>query len=456
MVEKRNKDRISELPDTLIHHILSFLNIGHVLRTSFLSRRWRYLWVSLRISDHSMDRMDWNVEDSFKALNRYIIFVDRLLLLRDSSSDIQTLELRWENVGNFKSDLGFKYDVSRHVATWIMAAVKHNVQELNLTLFLREMIKLPDCLFTCKSLTKLSVHGFGRELTSFGLPDVAVYNFSRLRYLELKGVSLADENLTCKFFSSCPVLESLVLADCSISFNFSSLSLKHFHLDNCESIDYFDITIKLSAPNLTSLVCKDYMSQDYSLKNLSSLVTADIGMTMSDGYRLEETPKAISELSRDVKELYGARMIEFIRAVPNVTDLTLSSPGFLEVVAWVSSNCLNAIAYLVRISPNIESICLTIEQTELNANNTGGDWIVGSPFPCLHYLKFVQIQGIQGCFNELKFLQILLKKAIILEKVKLFCCKRDSPDRTKQMMQFKDMLPAFPSTSSSVSISMQL
>ncbi|KAI3859540.1 hypothetical protein MKX03_030270 [Papaver bracteatum] len=243
-----------------------------------------------------MDRMDWNVEDPFEALNRYIIFVDRLLLLRDSSSDIQTLELRWENVGNFKSDLGFKYDVSRHVATWIMAAVKHNMQELNLTLFLREMIKLPGCLFTSKSLTKLSVHGFGRELTSFGLPDVAV------------------------------------------------------------------------------------------------------------------------------------------------------------------------------ISPNIESICLTIEQTELNANNTGGDWIVGSQFPCLHYLKFVQIQGIQGCFNEFKFLQILLNKAIILEKVKLFCHKRDSPNRAiqnerrllgkdcvpLQMKEFEDMLLAFRSTSSSVSISMQL
>ncbi|XP_026460006.1 putative F-box/FBD/LRR-repeat protein At5g44950 [Papaver somniferum] len=237
-MKKGNKDRISELPDALIHHILlSFLNIEHVVQ---MPRRWRYLWVSLptlRISDYYMD---WNVEDPFEALH--------------SSSDIQTLELRWENVGNFKSDLGFKYDVSRHVATWIMAAVKQ--QDLNLTLFLREMIKFPDCLFTCKSLTKLSVHGFGRDLTSFGLPDVAVYNFPRLRYLQLKGVSLVDENLTI---------------------------FKHLQPDNCESIDEYDITVKLSAPNLTSLVCKDFMSQDYSLENLSSLVTADIGATVIDG-----------------------------------------------------------------------------------------------------------------------------------------------------------------------------
>ncbi|XP_026436428.1 F-box/LRR-repeat protein At4g14103-like [Papaver somniferum] len=379
MEEKGNIDRISELPDALIHHIFSFLNIKYILQTCILSRRYSYLWASLptlRLSEHSMVS---NSDDSFEELNRYIVFVDRLLLLRYSSSDIQTFELKWKNVGNLLSELDFKYEVTRHVATWIMAAVKHNIQELNLTMWLREMIKLPDCLFTCKSLTKLRISGFSRDLTDFVLPWIPMY-FPRLRYLALTGVSLGDENLTSKLFSSCPVLESLVLADCSIKFDFSSLSLKHFQLDNyydvCESTDDYDVTVKLSAPNLTSLICKDYMSQDYSLQNLSSLVTADIGMKVSDDYRLE-TPKAISELATEVKELYGARMAKFIRAVSNVTDLTLSSPGFLEVVSgsfdslgdpyfqfnnlrflkvetWVSSNCMNAIAYLVRISPNID------------------------------------------------------------------------------------------------------
>ncbi|KAI3850815.1 hypothetical protein MKX03_028528, partial [Papaver bracteatum] len=94
--------------------------------------------------------------------------------------------------------------------------------------------------------------------------------------------------------------------------------------------------------------------------------------------------------------------------------------------------------------------------TELNTNNMGGDWIVGSSsFPCLHYLKFVQIQGIQGCLNELKFLQVLLKKAFVLEKVTLFCSETDSPDRAAQLVEFKEMLLAYPSASSSVSILIQ-
>lgn len=41
--ELGNKDRSSELPDALIHHIFSFLDIRYVLQTCILSRRWRYL-----------------------------------------------------------------------------------------------------------------------------------------------------------------------------------------------------------------------------------------------------------------------------------------------------------------------------------------------------------------------------------------------------------------------------
>ncbi|KAI3906715.1 hypothetical protein MKW92_005092 [Papaver armeniacum] len=486
MVEKDNKDRISELPDALIHHIFSFLDIESVIQTCILARRWRYLWASvptIKISEAGFSGS--NVRDDFVALNSFINFVDRFLLLRDSSSDIQTFKLKWENLDIYLRRLELKYDASNRMATWVLPAVKHNVQVLILDIYLDGMMKLPDCLFTsCKFLTKFKFRGGGRDMTDFALPNIPMC-FPRLRYLELTGVSLLDdENLTSKLFSSCPVLESLLLTNCSIKFEFSSLSLKHFKLDNYDtygSTDDYDINVKLSAPNLTSLICKDYMSLNYALENLSSLITADIGMRVKDNYAdyTPEKPKIYSELATDVREMYGARMIKFIRAVRNVTDLKLSSPGFLEVVSgsldllgdlnfqfcnlrflnivtWVSGNCMNALAYLVKISPNIQSIFLTIQQTELDTNSTGGDWIAGlSSFPWLHYLKFVQIKEAIGSLNELKFLQVLLNKAIVLEKVTLLCYKRHSPDRAAQLTEFKKMLLACPSASPGVSISIQ-
>ncbi|XP_026437031.1 uncharacterized protein LOC113335029 [Papaver somniferum] len=147
MVEKGNKDRISELPDALIHHIFSFLDIESVIQTCILARRWRYLWASvptIKISEAGFIRGD--VYDDFVSLYSFINFVDRFLLLRDSSSYIQTFKLKWENLDVYLRRLELKYDASNRVATWVLPAVKHNVQVLILDIYLDGMMKLPDCL----------------------------------------------------------------------------------------------------------------------------------------------------------------------------------------------------------------------------------------------------------------------------------------------------------------------
>ncbi|MCL7051809.1 hypothetical protein MKW94_026745, partial [Papaver nudicaule] len=250
-----NIDRISELPDALILHIFSFLNMEDVKETCMLSKRWRYLWLSsptLRIYDTYMS----NDDDDFVSLNKFINFVDRILLLRDTSSDIQTLKLRWMNINVYLDRLKLMYDVSSRIATWIMAAVKHNVQELVVSLLTYQVIKLPDCFFTCKSLTKFKFTGFGRDVTDFVLPNNTMC-FPHLRYLALTGVSVVgDENLTSKLLSSCPVCMVVsgsldLLDDLSIQFcNLRSLMVETWVSRNCmNAIAYL---VKIS-PNIESI-----------------------------------------------------------------------------------------------------------------------------------------------------------------------------------------------------------
>jgi len=44
-------DRISDLPDEIIHHILSFLPSSQITLTSLLSKRWNPLWLTIPNAD---------------------------------------------------------------------------------------------------------------------------------------------------------------------------------------------------------------------------------------------------------------------------------------------------------------------------------------------------------------------------------------------------------------------
>jgi hypothetical protein len=58
-------DRISALPDDVLHHVLSFLPAEDVMRTCLLARRWRHLWksaIGLRIGFRHGDRRPPSVD----------------------------------------------------------------------------------------------------------------------------------------------------------------------------------------------------------------------------------------------------------------------------------------------------------------------------------------------------------------------------------------------------------
>ncbi|KDO51229.1 hypothetical protein CISIN_1g044672mg [Citrus sinensis] len=45
-------DQISELPTSLIHHIMSYLSAKEVARTSILSKRWNQMYVVVQTADN--------------------------------------------------------------------------------------------------------------------------------------------------------------------------------------------------------------------------------------------------------------------------------------------------------------------------------------------------------------------------------------------------------------------
>nr|XP_051220532.1 MEIOTIC F-BOX protein MOF-like [Lolium perenne] len=54
---RAGRDRLSELPDCLLHSVLSSLRSRQVVQSSLLSRRWRHLWRSVPCLD--VDQRDF-------------------------------------------------------------------------------------------------------------------------------------------------------------------------------------------------------------------------------------------------------------------------------------------------------------------------------------------------------------------------------------------------------------
>ena len=113
----KGTDRLSCLPDHMLHHVLSFLPAQAAVQTCVLARRWRHVWRSttgLRIVDlHGAER----VQD-------LRVLVDHLLILRERT-DLETFEIKFD---------GFDED-EPYVNLWIRFAVMCKVRALDLLFY---------------------------------------------------------------------------------------------------------------------------------------------------------------------------------------------------------------------------------------------------------------------------------------------------------------------------------
>lgn len=137
-------DRLSALPDALLHHVMSFMKAWDVARTCVLSRRWRDLWASAPCVDIRVGRYSDAPED-------YAKFVYRLLLSREALAPVETLRLCSPGEDDHEFDM-------EDVRMWIRHAIRQNVQVIQLNGHLHEYVELDanDLVSRCLRVLKLS------------------------------------------------------------------------------------------------------------------------------------------------------------------------------------------------------------------------------------------------------------------------------------------------------------
>ncbi|KAK3122939.1 hypothetical protein QOZ80_8AG0620710 [Eleusine coracana subsp. coracana] len=235
-----DSDRLSALPDALLHHVMSFLKAWEVVRTCVLSRRWRHLWASAPCLDIRIGQDDYD-----EAPEDFPGFVRQLFRRRDASASLDTLRVRSSNVDGAHGE--------DHAKSWIRTAIKRGARVIHLVGHRR-------------------VHFLMGRGSSLAVLDHTAFVSSQLKVLKLS-YALLDDNMLGQLSSQCPSLEELDLMDCVIiGHEISSASLKILTMFKCK----INVNLSIASPNLVLLRCVSPITQAPSFKDMGSLVTGTI------------------------------------------------------------------------------------------------------------------------------------------------------------------------------------
>lgn len=309
-------DHISKLPDAILSQILSSFTTKEVVRTSILSKQWRYIWTlvpNLDFDDglfmHNKERNDIEIENCFRC------FVTRVLGLHRVPS---IHKFRF----SFRRDYGFLC-----VSDWISNAITRKIEEMDVSLCVdwqglpkkyfddeRLWQVLPQKFFTNEKLVVLRLHRVALILP-------ASVHFPSLKTLFLGSVKSTYETSMKSLLSGCPVLEKLEIDrddwDDVATLYISSPSLKSLKVD-CSLIDQGgeEYKIVIESPNLQYLQIEDRVIEDFRVTRSPSLEKVFLDLGQSVGPFLPE-------------DVYASRLCNLLRILSNMKDLNITSRFFL-------------------------------------------------------------------------------------------------------------------------------
>ncbi|XP_057772034.1 F-box protein At5g03100-like [Salvia miltiorrhiza] len=140
-----SRDRLSELPDSLIFNIFELLPMNDVVKTTILSKRWKDLWTTvpfLNFTDSSF-RYDPDISSARNFVNRALILWKGIKILKF------TIDFR-SRYGHYTSLLTDDLNV------WVRWAKQKEVEEIHLRIKDDyEPYQLSECLYSCSSLKVL-------------------------------------------------------------------------------------------------------------------------------------------------------------------------------------------------------------------------------------------------------------------------------------------------------------
>ncbi|KAG5521285.1 hypothetical protein RHGRI_033740 [Rhododendron griersonianum] len=370
-----NSDIISHVPGNIIENILSCLPLQDAVRTSLLSRKWRYVWP--KRPQLVFDEMFYR--DLHRTTHAKLLMIIYQVLLLHCGPIIKfTLSL---------SGL----ESCSEIDQLILFVSSNDIQDFTLCIWKGGLFKLPSSLYLCSQLKHLNLRSCMLK------PPPGFEGFTRLLSLHLHEVVIADDVLS-SLISICPLLEDLTL--------YSSTG--------------FD-SLEVVGPNLKSIRFEAHV-RSICFTNTSHLENVSIYLT-GEGNELE--------ISSSVVLLDSVPEIEFLEldfcyvkgiaacGVPKRLPTTLNNLKYIMLydICFGQRDVVSVLICLICSSPNLEEITIYALPNKTSAIPIVQDFVevhVCSDVT-LNQLRKVDMKNVSGTKLELEFIKHLLAKSSMLE-----------------------------------------
>ncbi|KAM5549755.1 F-box/FBD/LRR-repeat protein [Rosa sericea] len=394
-------DRISSLPDDVTEKILARLPLKEAVRTSILSRKWRYK--SEMLQDLVFD--DRCVSTQSHPTCSFVNIVDHVLLLH--TGPIRKFKL------SRRDELA-----TRDMDRWILHLSRNPViKEMILEIWIRNPYNIPSCLFSCQDIIYLELY---RCLLN--PPRSPFKGFRSLKTLFFENVTIVQdvfENL----IGCSPLLEILKLQDCD---GFTNL--------------------KIDAPKLRFIYITGVF-EDVDLANTSNLAQVSIHLKVNVDQRRGPGSsgnflKFFDHQPHIQRLTINRNFLKYlsIGALPEKLPKPCQYLNFLSVsISFGDPDEISTVLCLLRSSPALQELKILVNPEKDHA-------AVGEVKSCLYdnyncaytQLRLVKITKISCVKAQLDFIKFLLLSSPVLERMTVQPASVDSfSNLLKDLLLFK-------------------
>ncbi|KAH9713199.1 F-box/LRR-repeat protein 25 [Citrus sinensis] len=374
-------DGISNSPEPIQHHILSFLSFKHVVKTSVLSKTWAQVWRRfpfLVFDSTFFNQIPWRLE-LWKAFNyieetlhsrqkekaRIKMFALDLKPIRPSFKKFEpfidqciyfALEGDFPQVFLCSKSLNVLVLTSSKLesprSVWLPSLRELHLSEVNAD---DQVIKnlvagcpLIEvlCIRTCGGFKSLELIGHSNKLNEIRVFDnkelkwvpfvpceINVASCKNLKSLKISRASSITDEWLCSHISNCPLLESLTIDSCPrfTSVKISSLHLKQFCIMDCESL----AEVQIETPNLR--IFKYSGSIISFISDALTLSEADL-CVISDDMDTQWYVKYNLIVPEEVRQIHPSplRNVKHLTIFPTLGCLSVAVTDAIDGALWIS------------------------------------------------------------------------------------------------------------------------